>query len=202
MRERFPGIFALDDPLPVRLSVAIFDRGFALVALLATSPLWLLILLGYLVEAIRHPEHRGPLFSSYVAGTRGRKFWKHKFRIVKFDRVNQELLAQGDYRAYPPERIHDNLTGIGKILKKYYLDELPQILNILKGDISLVGPRPLAWPQYVEDCERGNITRRLLNAGIFSENHTRKGNDQFFEGALYFEYMDHYMRDSAPAWSR
>ena len=73
----------------------------------------------------------------------GREFDVLKFRVLREEVLDEIGRSDGGYaRLYEAE--HDNLTRAGRIIKRIYADELPQIFNVLGGDISLVGPRP--WP--------------------------------------------------------
>lgn len=198
-RERYKEIFALKEPLRGRTCKLIFDKFFSLTAVIIASPIFIAIFTAYFLDGIIHPEHRGSIFAPYIASTAGRKFNKYKFRLAKESLVDQEARKKGDYRAYPSQFEPANLTCVGKFLKKYYLDELPQIFNILKGDISFVGPRALAWEHYQRDLSQGNVARKLQKAGLFSYSHTRKGTPDFGRPELDYKYIEEYMKLSAPS---
>lgn len=75
------------------------------------------------------------------------------------------------------EKDTSNLTWAGRyLLKKWYFDELPQLFNIIKGDMSLVGPRP--WPVHMAKAqiERGVVYRNLMRAGWTGPSQLQKGN--------------------------
>lgn len=113
-----------------------FDIAFSLTVLVALSPLFLI--LAILVKA----SSSGPIFYQATRiGQFGRPFKAYKFRsmIVDADKVGPAVTTSGDPR----------ITPIGRFLRKSKFDELPQFLNVLLGDMSIVGPRPEA-PKYVE----------------------------------------------------
>jgi exopolysaccharide biosynthesis polyprenyl glycosylphosphotransferase len=124
-----------------------FDFLMALVALVVLSPL-LLILAG-LVKL----TSRGPIFFSQTrCGLGGRRFTLHKFRSMRADAdlLREELEALNEVDG-PVFKIRNDprCTPIGRFMRKFSLDELPQLVNIIKGDMSFVGPRP-PQPQEVE----------------------------------------------------
>jgi len=102
--------------------------GVAAVALVLTAPLMLLIAL-----AIRLDSHGPVLFKQDRVGPRGRRFRLLKFRTM--------LPAAGPTSEWVQDN-EDRITRVGRWLRRYRLDELPQFFNILRGDMNLVGPRP------------------------------------------------------------
>lgn len=193
LRERYADIFTLANPLPDRPSKLVFDKIISLAIIIAVLPLLAIFFSAFLVYFMLFPEDRGPVFTSYVASSRGRKFIKYKFRITKSELVDNAMLKIRDYRAYPSERKPENLTRIGRFLKRRYLDEFPQLFNIFKGDMSLVGPRALAWHHYLRNLREGDVSRKILKAGLFSESHTRKGTPFFGKPELEYQYIEKYM---------
>jgi lipopolysaccharide/colanic/teichoic acid biosynthesis glycosyltransferase len=112
----------------------VFDVLGALFGLIVLSPLLLLIAVGVKLGS------RGPVFYRGVrAGRYGRPFKTFKFRTMVPDaeRLGGLSTAKNDPR----------VTRVGRFLRKYKLDELPQLLNVLKGEMSIVGPRP-EMPEY------------------------------------------------------
>ena len=117
------------------------DIVFSLTALILLSPLFLI--LGILIKA----TSPGPVFFVQVrVGLFGRHFYFYKFRSMYVDaeRRKAELLSKNQSRDGVIFKMKDDprITPIGRILRKTSMDELPQFLNVLFGDMSLVGPRP------------------------------------------------------------
>ncbi len=113
----------------------LFDLFAAAAALLFLSPLFLLIAL-----AVGLSSKGGVFYRQRRIGLQGRPFRLIKFRSMYADADRRGLLTIGDDR---------RITPVGRFLRRYKLDELPQLWNVLKGDMSLVGPRPEV-PRYVE----------------------------------------------------
>ena len=112
--------------------------GFFLVAL---SPLFALIAL-----SIRFEDGKPVIFEQIRVGKHGKHFKMYKFRSMRPDAEKQleKLLAQNHHKEGVTFKIKDDprLTRVGKWLRKFSFDELPQFYNVFKGDMSLVGPRP------------------------------------------------------------
>ena len=139
------------------------DVSVALVLLAALSPFLLLVAL--LVRL----GSRGPaVFRQDRAGMNGRVFTLYKFRTMRedADRERAELEAKNEMEG-PVFKMKDDprVTGLGRLLRKTSVDELPQLWNVVKGDMSLVGPRPL--PVYeVEKFEPWQRRRMTMRPGI------------------------------------
>lgn len=110
------------------------DLGAASVALILLSPIFIAVAL-----MIRLSEPGPVLFRQKRVGRNGRPFSILKFRTMRINRGGPAITAAGDNR----------ITPIGARLRKYKIDELPQFLNVLRGEMSLIGPRPEV-PEYVE----------------------------------------------------
>jgi lipopolysaccharide/colanic/teichoic acid biosynthesis glycosyltransferase len=95
------------------------------------------------LDMLRRRESRGPLLYREPRISRGRTFDLLKLRTLRLDALARQHGEEAHARLL--ELDPENLTWAGRrVLKPWYLDELPQILNVLRGDMSLVGPRP--WP--------------------------------------------------------
>lgn len=105
------------------------DFWVALCGLVIISPIFLLVAL-----AIKLDDGGPVLYRGRRVGYQGRPFFMLKFRtmVVNAEKLGGSSTAENDPR----------ITRVGRVLRKYKLDELPQLINVLKGDMSLVGPRP------------------------------------------------------------
>lgn len=124
------------------------DIVFSLLALILLAPMALLISLAIVLDS----PGDGAIFRQRRVGRDGRLFWLYKFRTMCPDAEEQlnELLSQNQMDG-PVFKIKGDprITRVGRFLRKTSLDELPQLLNVLQGDMSIVGPRP-ALPREVE----------------------------------------------------
>lgn len=124
------------------------DIVFSLLALILLAPLALLISLAIVLDS----PGDGVIFRQRRVGRDGKLFWLYKFRTMCPDaekRLNELLkLNQMDGPVFKIKG-DPRITRVGRFLRKTSLDELPQLLNVLRGDMSIVGPRP-ALPREVE----------------------------------------------------
>lgn len=194
IKENYQHIFALAKPLDDRLPKLIFDKGVAAFALLLSSPILLLLRVAYYIEGLIIPENKGPMFFSYNAVSKGKIFPKYKIRLIKTSYIDPEGAARGDWLAYSAEWSPESRTYVGRFVKKFYLDELPQFYSVLRGDMSIVGPRPLAVLHYQRDLEQGNVTRFLIKGGLLGLGHVMKGTPEMGNPVYEYEYIDQYMK--------
>lgn len=106
----------------------VFDFVVSFLGLLLISPVFVLI-----AVLLRVKLGSPVLFKQQRPGLRGKPFYLYKFRTMTDGRDSQGNMLSDDYR----------LTPVGRMLRKTSLDELPQLINVLQGNLSLVGPRPL-----------------------------------------------------------
>lgn len=110
-----------------------FDVLVAAAGLVATSPLWMIAAIAVKLSS------PGPVLHKAVrVGMGGRPFTLYKFRSMRTEATGPAVTAGGDPR----------ITALGRLLRRWKLDEIPQLFNVLVGDMSLVGPRP-EDPKYV-----------------------------------------------------
>lgn len=119
----------------------IFDVTFSLLAVLLLFPFFVVI---YLVIFIDDP-HASPIFRQKRIGRHGKEFTMYKFRtmVANAEQMKKDLAEQNEMDG-PVFKIKDDprITRVGKFLRATSIDELLQLFNVLKGDMSLVGPRP------------------------------------------------------------
>jgi exopolysaccharide biosynthesis polyprenyl glycosylphosphotransferase len=180
---------ALRLPRSSRLLKRMLDFTVALFTLIVMAPLFVLIAL--LIKL----DSRGPiLFSQERMGSRGAKFRIYKFRTMVQDADAKKASlshlskhANGDSRMFKI-REDPRVTRVGRLLRRLSLDELPQLLNVLNGEMSLVGPRPLVLveDEFVESWAR----RRLdLRPGITGAWQVLGRTDIPFEEMVKLDYL-------------
>lgn len=106
-----------------------FDVLFSLLGILLLSPVFLILYI-----SIRLESKGGGVYRQQRVGRYGKDFYVYKFRSMRVGADRQGLITVGGR--------DPRITRIGFFIRKYKLDELPQLFNVLKGDMSLVGPRP------------------------------------------------------------
>jgi len=197
IKEKYQEIFGLNHVLKVPFPKLVFDKVFSFVILLFSLPIFVLLLLANFIEGIIIPENRGPLFFYYNAISQGKVIKKWKIRLIKEKYIDKELQAKGDWHAFQKEWMPEARTKLGQFVKKFYLDELPQFYSILIGDMSVVGPRPIAIHHYNRDLAQGNVTRKLIRGGLLGYGHIRKGTPEFGKPVYEYEYVYRYLHYSA-----
>lgn len=134
----------------------IFDKVLALILLILFSPIC--FILGVMIKL----EDRGPVFYRQERVTKNGKIFKiYKFRtmVLNADKIGSLVTTENDSR----------ITKIGSVIRKYRLDEIPQLLNIIEGDMSFVGARPEVL-KYVQNYTDEMKVSLLLPAGVTSRS--------------------------------
>ncbi|SLK13188.1 sugar transferase [Clostridium chauvoei] len=142
-------------------------RGLDIIAslsgLILLSPI--LIVIATLIKL----ESKGPIiFSQKRVGLNGKEFNMYKFRsmVVNAEELKKKLAEQNEMSGPMFKMKNDpRITKIGKFIRKTSIDELPQLINILKGEMSLVGPRP-SLPQEVKEFEPWMMKRLEVKPGL------------------------------------
>lgn len=155
------------------------DFTVALLMLTVLSPL---MLISACLIAVNRD---GPiLFKQKRPGKNGKIFTVYKFRTMSTKTHDKDGNELSDF---------ERMTGIGKFLRKTSIDELPQLLNILKGDMSFIGPRPLL-PEYLELYTDEQMRRHNVLPGISGWAQVNGRNTLTWEEKFTYDvyYVDHY----------
>ena len=145
-----------------------FDKLISLLLLMMLSPLFLII--GIIIKL----NSKGPVFFTQLRIGKDNELFKfYKFRTMKIETPNVATDKLGDAKSY--------ITSIGRFLRKSSLDELPQLINILKGDMTFVGPRPALYNQYELKEMRTMAKVHTLLPGVtgWAQINGRDNNDDY-----------------------
>ena len=141
----------------------IIDIVASFTGLIVLSPLMLV------VSILIKLESKGEvIFKQKRVGLNGKEFYMYKFRsmVINAEELKAELESQNEMSG-PMFKMKDDprITRIGKFIRKTSIDELPQLINVIKGDMSLVGPRP-SLPKEVVEFEEWMNERLLVKPGL------------------------------------
>ena len=170
----------------------VVDLTFTSIALIVLSPVFLFCAL-----AVKISDHKGPvIFRQTRVGKNGRLFTMYKFRSMYVDAEERkkELMAQNETGGKTFKMKNDpRIYPFGRILRKFSLDELPQLVNIIKGDMSIVGPRP-PIPSEVEEYEPWHRMRLSVTPGLTCIWQVSGRSNISFEGQMRLD-NDYIRRD-------
>lgn len=140
------------------------DIAGASTGILALSPVFAIV-----IAAIKLEDGGGIIYTSKRVGRHGKEFDFYKFRsmVENAEKIKDELLAQNEHAEGVTFKMKDDprITRVGKIIRRTSIDELPQLFNILRGDMSLVGPRP-PLPREVAHYKVGDRYRLEVIPGL------------------------------------
>lgn len=173
--EEFKNLQGIDDRKAYRALKRSFDIVFSI--LIFALFWWLYLLLAIIIKI---DDSKGsPIFTQERVGKNGKPFKMYKFRTMCVDAEDRLAeLANLNEKTGPVFKIKDDprILRSGRIIRKLSLDELPQFWNVLKGDISVVGPRP-ALPKEVATYNDYQKQRLLIKPGITCYWQTRTNRD-------------------------
>jgi lipopolysaccharide/colanic/teichoic acid biosynthesis glycosyltransferase len=162
----------------------LFDVVFAVAGLIAALPLFAVI--AVLIKL----DSRGPVFYKQTRVGRHRR----PFKIWKFRKMYEDLPTQGPSLT---RRFDFRLTRLGRVLERTKLDELPQLLNVLTGEMSIIGPRPEV-PKFVEHYPERWQAVLSVKPGIFGPNQLRNRNESELYPAGCTDVEGFYVTDILP----
>ncbi len=168
-----------------------FDIFVSLGLLILLSPFLLLIAI-----AVRATSGSPILYRWRVVGQCGCPFVGYKFRtmVTNADQLKRELLNRNQMEGGIVFKLKDDprVTPIGHILRKYSLDELPQLWSVLKGDMSIVGPRPPLTTEYeqFEDWQKRKLTVKPGMTSLWQVSGKPKNFNEWLR--LDFQYIDQW----------
>ncbi|WP_315113924.1 sugar transferase [Clostridium intestinale] len=139
------------------------DLILSLIGVICLSPVFLIV--GLIIKL----DSRGPIiFSQKRVGKDGKEFNMYKFRsmVINAEELKKKLIDKNEVSG-PMFKMKDDprITKIGKFIRKTSIDELPQLINVLKGEMSLVGPRP-SLPKEVAEFEPWMMKRLEVKPGL------------------------------------
>lgn len=150
------------------------DILFSIFVFVLCLPLFIFIALIIKITGILNPVDNGQIFRHEIRVSEGKPFKFYKFRLIK-----QNMLEGGNFIRFRDraKTLEKNTYGtfVGNYLKKWYLDEMPQFYNILRGDMSWVGPRPFHIDDYNEDVKKGDFRKKVIRAGLTGVVQIHKG---------------------------
>jgi Sugar transferases involved in lipopolysaccharide synthesis len=142
----------------------VFDITCSLVALAVLSPLMLAVMILIVID-----DFGNPVYTQERVGRDGKIFKIYKFRSMykKADKKIEELMAKDECKGATFKMKNDpRITKIGHVIRKTSIDELPQLINILKGEMSIVGPRPFIPRAIVSALITGSSSFSLKGRSI------------------------------------
>ncbi|MGG7152307.1 sugar transferase [Clostridium neonatale] len=156
----------------------IIDVTFSTMGLILLSPIF------FIVSIFIKCESKGPIiFFQERVGLNGKMFKMYKFRsmVVNAEELKEKLYKKNEMNG-PMFKMKEDprVTKVGKFIRRTSIDELPQLINVLKGDMSLVGPRP-SLPQEVKEFEDWMMARLLVKPGLTCYWQVSGRNDIEFE---------------------
>ncbi len=160
----------------------LFDILFSLLGLLVLSPLFILISIGVLIDT-----HGFPIFRQRRIGKYNKKFLIYKFRSMN-------VKTPKDVPTHLLENPDQYISKFGKFIRRSSIDELPQLLNILLGQMSFIGPRPALWNQIDLIEGRTNNHVDMIRPGLSGYAQTHGRDDMSIDKKVELDtyYLHHF----------
>ena len=178
--------------IPYIIAIKIID----LCACIAGTMLLLPITLIVIIMRLMKKENEGPIFYEQLRiGKNGKEFRIYKYRtmVMNADEKLKKYLeenpeAKKEYKKYKKLKDDPRITKVGKFLRKTSLDEFPQFINVLKGEMSLVGPRPYLYREK-EDMGQAYDTIITVKPGVTGYWQVNGRNDVDFDNRIYMDII-------------
>jgi lipopolysaccharide/colanic/teichoic acid biosynthesis glycosyltransferase len=155
------------------------ERVFAALALIPLAPVFAVCAVAIKLEGLFDREARGPVFFVEDRIARGQIIKLLKFRTLTASALAS--LGPGPTHIALLE-MEGKVTRAGRTIRRWYLDELPQLINIAKGDMFLIGTRPAPIEYYEEEMAQGITRKRDMPAGLIGPVQAAKGSPDFERG--------------------
>lgn len=176
------------ESLPTIWQKRVFDFLASFILLIILSPLFLSFLTLIFLEHLLRGHPFDPLFYSEYRVSRGKLFKIYKFNIFN-QRVIDTYRREGKFIHTKVLEKNGGLTLVGMFLKQIYLDELPQLYNVLRGEMSLVGPRPLNREVFAQVAARGIPAQAIILGGMTGNFQSLKDTRGRSAATLEQEYL-------------
>lgn len=168
-----------------------FKHLFELTLVILTAPIWL-PLTGLLAIIVRLVDRQSPFFRHERIGEDGKPFLMGKLRTMRIESesdLQQTLASDENAREQWETQLklqHDpRVTRLGRVLRRWSLDELPQLINVLRGEMSLVGPRPLVEEEHLLVPNPARRLRESVRPGMTGLWQVSGRSDSGLEGMVY-----------------
>ncbi len=183
-------------PTPkIHIAKRVFDTIFSLCVIIVLSPLWVVFFVLIFFEHVMRGRPFDPLVYSEIRISRGKPFQLFKFNI--FDqKVIDTMRHEGVFIHTKVLEHSGKLIFVGRCLRQVYLDELPQLWNVLRGDMSIVGPRPLNKEVFQKLTKVTHPTIAQLQGGMTGIFQSYKGKENTSAAELDALYLGRYIHES------
>lgn len=181
---------------PIHISKRIFDLIVSIALLTILSPVIIVFLILIFLEHIGRGYPFAPLLYSEIRWSAGKPFTLYKFNIFKHDMV-MSMRARGEFIYTKNLERNGHLINVGKLLRQIYLDELPQLINVLKGDMSIVGPRPINTAVRTKLMKEGFSAKDKVKAGMTGYYQAVRKSQKSLgtQERLDTYYVEHYLKN-------
>jgi len=185
-------------PIDLPFAKRAFDIVVSATSLLLTLPLAVLVIVLMATEQLLDPAARGPFLYKETRISKGEPIPFYKFRAFKMSAIRSMKEELGYIETKLLEWDRSSMTTVGRLIQRVYLDEIPQLISILRGDMTLVGPRPTNPSRSTLLRSQGWQSKELMKGGLTGAYQSRKGDADLPKSDLEMdlEYIDFVARSS------